>query len=268
MSSPYSGLYLKSYCNTIEHKFINQFIGQNVITSDRKFINKAIRNEMTEELDVNNVRDEEEYEEVDEYVDCGKDTECYSYSEEVIGKRSSRVVYERDSMERFGDDLTEEVLSHLWFSDKVMFECLSKQWQRLVFNKQFELDLNLYTDFKERKNTLHRLLRKEDNRRDLKVDIKLLESLLKKCPNVRRVYLNVNEKGKELELITKYCRRVTKLIGPKCCNEECLMSFAAKHGMWLQEFGIDECGYDLLPEYLKKFLQLCPNIKSIDIPLD
>ena len=120
---------------------------------------------MTEELDVNRV--EEECKEVDEYVDWGTDTECDSISEEVIGNRSSRVVYERDSMERFGDDLTEEVLSHLWFSDKVMFECLSKQWQRLVFNKQFELDLNLYEDNEERKNTLYRQLRTEYNRIDV-----------------------------------------------------------------------------------------------------
>ena len=72
-----------------------------------------------------------------------------------MAEKSSRVVYERDSMERFGDDLTEKVLSHLRFSDKVMFECLSKQWQRLVFNKEMELDIS--KNYIERKNSLIKL---------------------------------------------------------------------------------------------------------------
>ena len=55
-----------------------------------------------------------------------------------MAEKSSRVVYERDSMERFGDDLTEEILYYLSLKDKVKFECLSKQWQRLVFNKETE----------------------------------------------------------------------------------------------------------------------------------
>ena len=197
-------------------------------------------------------------------IDWQTMTESQSLSEEEMAEKSLIRVYERDSMERFGDDLTEQVMQYLWFSDKVMFECLSKQWQRLVFNKQFGLDLNLYGDYKERKNSLYRQLRTEYNRID--VYKQSLESLLKKCPNIRRVHLNVDGNGKELELITKYCRRVTKLIGPKCCNEECLMSFAAKHGMWLQELSMNDCGCDS-PDCLKKFLQMCPNLKSIDIRL-
>ena len=42
--------------------------------------------------------------------------------------------YERDSMERFGDDLTEHVLSFLWLKNKVKFQYVSKQVRRLVFN--------------------------------------------------------------------------------------------------------------------------------------
>ena len=191
-----------------------------------------------------------------------------------MAEKSPISVYERDSMERFGDDLTEQVIQYLWFSDKVMFECLSKQWQRLVYNKQMEIDLNLYTDLKERKNTLFRLIRNVDNRGNLissplfyyKVDIQLLESLLKKCQNIRRVHLNINQNGKELELITKYCRRVTKLMVYEDCSEDCLMSFATKHGMWLQEFAMYDCMNEL-PDYLKRFLLMCPNIKKIDINL-
>ena len=39
-----------------------------------------------------------------------------------------------------GDDLTEEVLQYLTFSDKVRLECVSKQWQRCVFEKSFVIE--------------------------------------------------------------------------------------------------------------------------------
>jgi hypothetical protein len=41
-----------------------------------------------------------------------------------------------NSFERFGDDLCEVLLSFLPISDKIKFECVSKQWQTLIFNKQ------------------------------------------------------------------------------------------------------------------------------------
>ena len=173
-----------------------------------------------------------------------------------MAEKSSRVVYERDSMERFGDDLTEEVLSHLWFSDKVMFECLSKRWQRLVFNKQTELD----NSCSEQKNSLR-------NRGIYHLDRSNLISVLKKCPNICRLHLRECRRNEDLDVITNYCRRVTKLIIFEPCGEQSLMSFATKHGMWLQEFGIITT-YLGLPNYMKKFLQKCPNIKKIDINLE
>ena len=47
--------------------------------------------------------------------------------------------YSSDSFERFGDDLCELLLSYLSVKQKKRFECVSKQWQRLVFNKQQKL---------------------------------------------------------------------------------------------------------------------------------
>ena len=40
-----------------------------------------------------------------------------------------RVVYEKKSMKRFGDDLTEEVLQYLTFSDKVKTD---KRWSQCL----------------------------------------------------------------------------------------------------------------------------------------
>src|ERR1700755_115650 len=48
----------------------------------------------------------------------------------------------KSSFERFGDDLTEVIVSYLTTEEKFRFECLSKQWQRLVFNKHFRLKIS------------------------------------------------------------------------------------------------------------------------------
>ena len=42
--------------------------------------------------------------------------------------------------------------------------------------------------------------------------------------------------------------------------------FASKHGMWLEEFGIEDVHIQL-PDYMKEFLEMCPNIKKININL-
>jgi hypothetical protein len=47
----------------------------------------------------------------------------------------------RDSL---SDDLFEVFLKYLSFEDKICIECVSKQFQRLVFNKQFVVDIDDY----------------------------------------------------------------------------------------------------------------------------
>ena len=171
-------------------------------------------------------------------------------------------VYERDSMERFGDDLTEDILSYLWLRDKVWFECLSKQWQRLIFNKQTELHINSYRD-SDRKNSLQYLLvyKTFDNQ----FGTKILESVLNKCPNISRVYLSESDNDVSLQLVTEHCQRVTKLVILDAeCGEECLLSFATKHGMWLQEFTFRSHSTNST-KFIEDFLRMCPNIKNIDI---
>ena len=81
------------------------------------------------------------------------------------------------------DDLTEEVIQYLTFRDKVKLECVSKQWRRLVFNKQFGIDL--LNGFEESKDSLIT----EFN--DIKpINREWLRSVLKKCPNISRVSLS------------------------------------------------------------------------------
>ena len=196
----------------------------------------------------------------DEDIDCTSDetNECQEMTSK-LNMKNVKKVYAKDSMDRLGDDLSEEVIQYLTFGDKVKLESVSKQWRRLVFSKQFAIDL--LNGFEECKDSLSAKFN------DIKpINRKSLESVLKKCPNICRVSLSEELCDMCLKLITKYCRRVTKLRLAVCCEETALMSFATKHGMWLQEFTIRYSFYDReVPKYVKNFLQMCPNIKNIDI---
>jgi hypothetical protein len=45
----------------------------------------------------------------------------------------------RDSFDRFCDDLMIEILKYLSFNDKFKYECVSKQWKRCVFQRQYSV---------------------------------------------------------------------------------------------------------------------------------
>ena len=86
----------------------------------------------------------------------------------IFSERSGsdqRVVYEKDSMDRLGDDLTEVILQYLTFKDKIRLECVSKQWQRCVYQRQFVIEITEDVNDKEchpeDQNTLNRLLQKK-----------------------------------------------------------------------------------------------------------
>ena len=84
-------------------------------------------------------------------------------------------------MDRLGDDLTEEILQYLTFEDKIRLECMSKQWQRCVYRKQFVIEIG----DNNTQNSLNKLLDEDEEL----LDEELLESVLKKCPNVKEFIL-------------------------------------------------------------------------------
>ena len=179
--------------------------------------------------------------------------------QKVLMNNNYNRVYERASMERFGDDLTEDVLSYLWLKDKVKLEFVCKQWQRLVFNKQTELHISPHRDSYPTNSFHDRFVCKNFVNH---IDRRILESVLNKCPNISRVQIEFSDAEESLELVTKYCRRIDKLVIKYDCNSESLIQFATKHGMWLQEFTFRP---KYSTDYLKEFLQMCPNIKKIDL---
>src|ERR1700712_2754420 len=62
----------------------------------------------------------------------------------------------RQSLDRFDDKLVENILSFLTFSEKVLFESVSKQWKKCIYNQQKELLLNRWEE--DSNDSLIRLL--------------------------------------------------------------------------------------------------------------
>ena len=104
--------------------------------------------------------------------------------------------------DRICDDLSEVLLQFLPLEDKIRLECVSKQFQRTVFRKQFTITLYVYSSFELNKEKCEEI---EDNET---VDLKSIESLLKKCSNIQRMNLFVENNNifeSIVPLITKYC---------------------------------------------------------------
>ena len=166
--------------------------------------------------------------------------------------------YRKDSMDRFGDDLTELIVSYLWFEDKVRLECVSKQWRRYVYQKQFTIEFsysshnNLRTLVVNTKDTGPRYMRTSEKI----FKRKELESLLNKCPNITKVIILLKYiKNNELSLFGQYCPRL-KSLGFEINSEEDLQ-FGRQYGHKLEElhlFGTNEKIH---------FLKLCPNVKNV-----
>ncbi|CAG2103259.1 unnamed protein product [Medioppia subpectinata] len=54
-------------------------------------------------------------------------------------------IYAKNSMDRFGDDMCALILSYLSFDDRFRYECVSKQFQRTVFESV--VDIHIYDRF-------------------------------------------------------------------------------------------------------------------------
>ena len=161
-------------------------------------------------------------------------------------------------MDRFGDDLTEEVIQYLTFADKVRLECVSKQWKRCVFQKQFAIEL--CKAVKRRPLGLKLLIRLDEKKGIL--DYKSLKSLLKKCPNIIKVHLGskVKKSGARevLSLIGQYCHHIRSLIFISNGIKD--LEFGHNYGHKLEEVRV--VGDNV---YIQDFLKFCPDLKKINL---
>ena len=161
--------------------------------------------------------------------------------------RNERKVYAKDSMDRFTDDLTEEILQYLTFEDKIRLECVSKQWKRCVFQRQYIFEICFHKN--KSNNSLNKLIDDENN---YHLDEESLESVLKKCPNITKVKLSYwKVKSKVILMFGQYCSRLKSL------NHTIRgVYFYRKYGHKLEELWTNGRNDDIKPIF-----ELCPNLK-------
>ncbi|CAG2165252.1 unnamed protein product [Oppiella nova] len=123
---------------------------------------------------------------VKEVMDEEEDNTCHPLEKKSkvslnAMKGTEEECYAKDSFDRFGDDLCEEMLSYLSLKDSFRYECLSKQWKRSVFTTRHALEV------KDQKIDNLSIKRKMNG----SVDWEALETLLKKLPNIRSIDITI-----------------------------------------------------------------------------
>ena len=157
-----------------------------------------------------------------------------------------------------GDDLTELILQYLTFEDKVRLECVSKQWRRLVYNKQFVIEL--LPDSKRTKNSLDCYQKFQKNYPS--INRKALESFLKKCPNITKVSINREVDSSVLSLIGQYCHRIKSLNLNEIMIDDNVLSFFRMYGHKLEELYVLNSGKKF--EDTTQIIEFCENLRTIN----
>ena len=116
-------------------------------------------------------------------------------------------IYRRDSFShRICDDLAEVILQFLPFEDKFRLECVSKLFQRTIFERQYEWVIDPILAFRSKAIYCHKY-----NERSLSIFI----NILKKLPKIRclrqKTFHEILLNDRDLHLITKYCRHLTAI---------------------------------------------------------
>jgi len=139
---------------------------------------------------------------------------------------------------------------YLSFEDKIRFECVSKQFQRCVFVKQFKL--NLY----ENKVLMNANL----------INEKAYEIVLKKCQNISALFMPFSQHLTEntFKLITKYCLHLKQIVFDiNNINEETVREFGQKCGQKLEKINFKNRENDRNDDKYKTLIQFCPNLKLL-----
>ena len=185
----------------------------------------------------------------------------------------------KESFDRFGDDLTQEIIQYLTFDDKIRLECVSKQWRRLVFRRQFVLWIeckgkDIEVVRVDNHNTLNRLVYRYEplhlrhRRPDPWLYIQTyLVSVLKKCPNITRIRLRINSNGTELDLFFRYLPNLKHVYCEDMHFREIrptLTQTAFNYGLKLESIQLDYCVFKRDTEF-DLFLRFCPELETIGL---
>ena len=151
-----------------------------------------------------------------------------NYNSSLVSKEELTL---NSSLDRFGDDLTELIVSYLPITDKIRFECLSKQIQSLIFNKQFRLALQSHSRYDDDDSDIDKLIIKN------KANLKLVLNKLKFLITLDNAEMSVD--GDMFRLIADHCPRLRHLsfglvVSCRAINAEDIAYFGKKCGQRLK----------------------------------
>ena len=173
-----------------------------------------------------------------------------------------QTVNKKSFSDRICDDLCEEILQYLSLEDKLKLEGVSKQFQRTVLKKHYELEIvpKSCTPNRETNEDIKYLYIE-----DIFIDLKSLEILLKKCPNITSIVLSDEyDYNPVFPLITRHCNNLREIdFEENEINDENIEEFQRKFGPKIDFIYFkDGNNYNLFPN-IKKIIALyldpCPN---------
>ena len=208
--------------------------------------------------------------ELNEYKNESKNRQKSSGSEALDRQTVDKMSFS----DRFCDDLSEVILQFLPIKYKFKYECVSKQFQRTVFQKQKEIILNVElfkyrygrpppyipNDLTLKYSPIYQ--EKDPHFAGFKSCYhQPIESLLKKCPNIQKIALNglhyrnsKNIAKLMLRMITKYCNHLIEFKIDSEIRLKKYRDFCRKFGPKLKYYGF--------LKHVSDF-NLFPNIESI-----
>ncbi|CAG2103214.1 unnamed protein product [Medioppia subpectinata] len=80
-------------------------------------------------------------------------------------------IYAKKSFNRFGDELFGHILSYLTFKDRFQYECVSKRFQRRIFESVVYIDIYAFNGFIRQNTTI----------------AQTLATIARKCPNIETI---------------------------------------------------------------------------------
>ena len=133
-------------------------------------------------------------------------------------------------------------------------------------NKQFVIKINDKTTQyceKEKNNSLDELCRRIDD--EIQIDEQLVESVVKKCPNIKRVIILREVSSEVLSLFGQYCPHI-KSLRLEIDGIECL-DFFRIYGHKLEELIINGIYNKYWITFIiREVIKLCPNLKKVNVP--
>ncbi len=116
----------------------------------------------------------------------------------------SNILPNNESFDKLSDNVCEIILSYLSASDKLKFECVSKQWQSLIFTKHQKIIINeSYRQVIDTVEVSHEFW--------LKYEKSIIECLTKKFKFLTKLQINFEINKQLFEIITKNSENLRKI---------------------------------------------------------